>query len=454
MIFSTMVFTFLFLPIVLIGYYNPIIKNRNFRNILLVIVSLVFYAWGQPSCVFLMILSIVINYIFAYGISYTRIHSVAILVISICWNVGILFVFKYLSYILGLTVHKELNIILPVGISFYTFQAMSYVIDVYRGRDAEKNIMNVALYIALFPQLVAGPIVRYSEISNQIYNRNESVELFSDGVKRYIVGLAKKVLLSNNLAQIVDYSFNNAGELSIAMAWLGAIGFTLQIYFDFSGYSDMAIGLGKMFGFKFSENFNYPYIAKSVTEFWRRWHISLSTWFRDYVYIPLGGNRCSTKRHLFNLAIVWLATGIWHGANLTFLIWGCIYFLILVLEKYTNGIIKIPFINRIYTLLVVVFLWVIFRADNLRNAYVYITSMFGGNSNAWIDANFISYLMNYKIYIIVAVIASTPIVRSIRKMIPELVYNYLADFSRIMVFLYTITYMISSTYNPFIYFNF
>lgn len=290
MIFSTNAFLFLFLPIVLIIYYNPFIKKREFKNSFLVLASLGFYAWGEPVYVILMILSICMNYGFALLIGYFQKKRRIFLIVSLAGNLGILFVFKYLSFIIGMfSKHNMWSLPLPIGISFYTFQAISYVMDVYHGVKAEKKLLNVALYISFFPQLIAGPIVRYKQIAKEIQNRDESFRNFRKGVDRFIIGLAKKVILANNIARIADESFRCIGSMSIATAWLGAISYTLQIYFDFSGYSDMAIGLGRMFGFHISTNFKYPYISKSVTEFWRRWHISLSRWFRDYVYFSLGG---------------------------------------------------------------------------------------------------------------------------------------------------------------------
>lgn len=317
MVFSSTVFLFLFLPLILIIYYNPIVKNRKFRNIFLLLVSLGFYAWGEPVFVFVMMLSIIINWFLALKIDKNE-KKKRYVILAILYNVGLLFVFKYLSFFannMGLLFKVDkitLNIALPIGISFFTFQMLSYVLDVYFNKaKVQKNLLYVGLYVSLFPQLIAGPIVRYETIANEIETRQENTKDFCDGIYRFVYGLGKKVLISNYVGLVVDNIFvsMNITPISTATAWLGAIAYTLQIYFDFSGYSDMAIGLGKMFGFHFNENFNYPYMAKSITDFWRRWHISLSTWFRDYVYIPLGGNRVSNKRHIFNLFIVWLLTG-------------------------------------------------------------------------------------------------------------------------------------------------
>ena len=338
MLFSTTIFLFVFLPLVLAVYYNPIIRSRQFRNVFLLLASIFFYAWGEPFYVLLMLLSIVVNW--GLGLLVDRYRAQpgerAALVMTVVYNLGVLFLFKYLNFTvdnLNLLFRTDIRmpqIALPVGISFYTFQAMSYVLDVHRGKgEAQKNPLNVGLYIALFPQLIAGPIVRYETVAWQIGHRQETLHGFYEGILRFIVGLGKKILLANTLALGADACFGTIAErnLSFGAAWLGAVFYSLQILFDFSGYSDMAIGLGKMFGFEFLENFNYPYISRTVTEFWRRWHISLSSWFRDYVYIPLGGSRVSSRaRHIFNLFVVWLLTGIWHGANWTFILWGLMYF--------------------------------------------------------------------------------------------------------------------------------
>lgn len=342
MVFSSTIFLFLFLPIVLIGYYNPWFKSQGFKNGFLLLASLGFYAWGEPVFVFLMIVSIIITWLFGLSIDKNQGKAKPILTISIIYHIVILFVFKYLSFAAqqaGLLIFHneiELGIELPIGISFFAFQMMSYLFDVYYKKTAaQKSIFKLALYVSLFPQLIAGPIVRYNQIEKEIDNRIVSKRDFTEGMERFIYGLAKKVMLSNYLAYVADSIFN-AGERSVAAAWLGGICYALQIYFDFSGYSDMAIGMGRMLGFHFTENFNYPYVSKSITEFWRRWHISLSTWFRDYVYIPLGGNRVAKGRWIFNIFIVWLLTGIWHGANWTFLVWGLLYFMVLIIEKITG----------------------------------------------------------------------------------------------------------------------
>lgn len=339
MVFSEVVFCFLFLPLLLILYYIPGLK-MFYKNLILLIASLLFYAWGEPRYVLLLILSVVFNYFMGLSLEVQSTNDAKrrkfLLGLAVFVNLLMLVIFKYLTFIMGNIneiLHTNINfhVKLPIGISFYTFQAISYLVDVYRGQKAQRNVMNVGLYLALFPQLVAGPIVRYKTIEYEINYRKENFEEFSKGVCRFIIGLCKKIILADSVAIIANICFEDAKSLSVPMAWLGAIAFTFQIYYDFSGYSDMAIGLGNMFGFHFPENFNYPYCAHSVRDFWRRWHLSLSSWFRDYVYIPLGGSKCNKKRLLWNLFIVWSLTGIWHGANWTFVVWGGGYVLCLFL---------------------------------------------------------------------------------------------------------------------------
>lgn len=467
MLFSSSTFIFLFLPIVIFIYYVFLRKHRTLQNVFLLISSLVFYAWGEVSFVFIMILSIIANYLFGlylYKSKRTR-NKKIILVLSIAFNLSILFVFKYLTFaitnintLLGTNILIP-NIALPIGISFFTFQAMSYVIDVYRGIEAQKNILNVGLYISFFPQLIAGPIVRYETVAHQIQYRKENFDDFSNGVCRFIIGMGKKVLLANSMAVVADIAFNNnIAETSALFAWVGAIAYTLQIFFDFSGYSDMAIGLGRMFGFKFLENFNYPYISGSITEFWRRWHISLGSWFRDYVYFPLGGSRVKSKfRLIFNLFVVWLLTGVWHGANWTFIIWGLMYFALLTFEKLTglHKSKKCKILRHIYTLFFVVLGWVIFRADNLSDAFTYIGVMFGSNG-IFIDYSAIFFVKENLVYFVFGIICSLPLLSFVYK-------TYLHDkkftpvimsVSLVVITLLSVIYIVKGTYNPFIYFNF
>lgn len=467
MVFSSTTFLFLFLPAVLILYYNPIIKSRTFRNAILIFSSIFFYAWGEPFFVILMLASIFLNWLFGLGVAKFKdiCQSKARLFVglSVIANLGMMFVFKYLTFtlkninILFSTNLDTLDIALPIGISFFTFQAMSYVIDVYRGNGAvQKNPFNVALYISFFPQLIAGPIVRYQTIADQINFRKETFDDFSNGVYRFMLGFCKKVLIANNVAMVADGIFGNSG-ISVATAWVGAIAYTLQIFFDFAGYSEMAIGLGKMFGFHFLENFNYPYISKSVSEFWRRWHISLGTWFRDYVYFPLGGSRVKKKsRLIFNLFVVWLLTGVWHGANWTFVAWGLLYFVLLAFEKLTNFPEKIKFFNHIYTMLFVIIGWVLFRSDSIADALSYLKTMFFMSGAQLFDEKTIFYLDNYKFYLAAGLLASFPIIPKIKEKIKinKTFYETVASFALLITFIISLTFTIKGSYNPFIYFNF
>ena len=461
MVFSSGIFLFLFLPIVLLIYYNPLIRSRSFRNIFLFLASIIFYAWGEPVYVLLMLSSIVVNWLFGRCIMAGK-NSTVIAALAVVYNLAFLFVFKYLDFaitncnnLLNLSI-PLFGIELPIGISFYTFQAMSYVIDVKRKPElAQRSLLNVGLYIACFPQLIAGPIVRYETVAQQIRERTESWNDVTVGLRRFLWGLAKKVILANNLAKFADLAFDGT-ELSTALAWLGAAAYMLQIYFDFSGYSDMAIGLGRMFGFRFDENFNYPYAASGITDFWRRWHISLSTWFRDYVYIPLGGNRVRPARHILNLFLVWLLTGIWHGANWTFILWGLIYFLLLMLEKYTP-LKRVPkLIGHLYTLLAVCLCWVLFRAASLSSALEYLKAMFGAAPLGIWDGNASIVLTNGFVYFLLGAILSFPIVPFFAKkpFVQKPVVQYLLAFFQLLVFLLTIGFILSSSYDPFIYFNF
>lgn len=467
MLFSSSTFLFAFLPIVIFIYFVFLRNHRNLQNIFLLIASLIFYAWGEVAFVFVMMLSIIANYFFGLFVSRAKnINKKKLaLVLSIVFNLSILFVFKYLVFTLtninvffgvNLTVP---NIALPIGISFFTFQAMSYVIDVYRGEEAQKSILNVGLYISFFPQLIAGPIVRYQTVAHQIVHRKESFDDFSSGVCRFIIGMGKKVLLANSLAVVADAAFDgDIANTSASFAWLGAIAYTMQIFFDFSGYSDMAIGLGKMFGFKFLENFDYPYISGSITEFWRRWHISLGSWFRDYVYFPLGGSRVKSKgRLIFNLFVVWLLTGIWHGANWTFIVWGLMYFVLLVIEKLTgmHKSTKLKPLKHIYTLLFVILGWVIFRAESLNDAIHYLGVMFGSNG-VLLDNYTLFYSKENIVFLIAGLICCTPVIKYLyhktvgkNRIVPVITYLLL-----VIIAFVSVVYIVKGTYNPFIYFNF
>ncbi len=465
MVFSSTVFLFLFLPLTILIYYNPIFKSRKFKNVFLLLVSLFFYAWGEPQFVFIMILSIIINWFLALKISKNNKNKKIYLVIAVIYNIGLLFIYKYLSFFvnnIGWLLKNDsitLNIALPIGISFFTFQMLSYVLDVYYGKaEVQKNILYVGLYISLFPQLIAGPIVRYQTVANEIENRKENFNEFCSGIYRFVYGLGKKVLISNYVGLITDNIYVNMtwGELSVATAWIGAIAYTLQIYFDFSGYSDMAIGLGRMFGFHFEENFNYPYIANSITNFWRRWHISLSTWFRDYVYIPLGGNRVSSKRHIFNLFVVWFLTGMWHGANWTFIIWGIYYFILLIIEKKTKIIEKMGVFSHIYTLFFVIIGWVIFRANDMSVLGRYLGYMFGIGANGMVDELAIDYIKMSGISILLGIVVSLPIGKFINEKVKinKNIKEIFEVIFMLIIFIMSILVCMRATYNPFIYFNF
>ncbi len=461
MVFSSATFLFLFLPLTLLVYYNPLVRGRGFRNAFLFLASVAFYAWGEPVYVLLMLASIAVNWLFGLAIGAGK-NGNAVVACASVFNLAVLFVFKYLDFaitncnnLLGLTLTLA-GLELPIGISFYTFQALSYVIDVKRKPAlAQKNLLHVGLYIACFPQLIAGPIVRYETVAEQIVARRESWTDFSEGLRRFLWGLAKKVILANNLAKTADLAFDG-GALTTGLAWLGMGAYALQIYFDFSGYSDMAIGLGRMFGFRFNENFNYPYAARSVTDFWRRWHISLSSWFRDYVYIPLGGNRVRPARHLFNLFAVWLLTGLWHGANWTFLLWGLTYFVLLMLEKYTP-LQRLPsLLGRAYTLLAVGLCWVLFRAVSLGAAGEYFRALFfRAPCGLWSGATS-SALTNGFVYFLLGGVLSFPLVPWLKKrrFAQRPAAQYLAALFQLLVFLLTVGFILSSTYDPFIYFNF
>lgn len=464
MVFSSPAFLFMFLPIAIAIYYNPFCKSRTFKNRFLLFISLVFYACGEPIYIILLLLSILIGWMAAraIGSSTNKRFRKHILLADVSFHVLLLFVFKYLTFTmqqLGLLLHTSfinLQIALPLGISFFTFQILSYVFDVYYKRiPAQKNLFDIALYVALFPQLVAGPIVRYSSVMDEIRTRRESWDLFSDGMLRFIYGLAKKVLIANYMAQVADNIFDYGTPESMATAWLGAIAYTLQIYFDFSGYSDMAIGLGLMFGFHFPENFNYPYISKSATEFWRRWHITLGSWFRDYVYIPLGGNRVSPPRHILNLFIVWALTGAWHGANWTFLCWGLFYFILLVIEKETGFTKEIGPFAHIYALAAIILGWTLFRSPDISSAASYISVMLNPVSGKLTDSFFWDYLNGSWTVLIPAILLSLPLYPWLREKLhdhPSMVIT--ESIFSVVLFLLCLVVTTGSSYNPFIYFNF
>ncbi len=472
MVFSSTVFLFIFLPVVLI--INFLLK-QEYRNFFLLLASLVFYAWGEGILVLLMLFSIGTNYLSGLGISYflekKQIFSKWILGIAVAINLGLLFYYKYANFLVeifqdfGLYLeYDHKSILLPIGISFFTFQGISYLVDVYRKEtEVQENLFHLGLYISFFPQLIAGPIVRYHDIAEEIKDRTTGVPLFTEGVIRFIRGLAKKVIIANSAALIADQVFSLPGsEISLLSAWLGILCYTIQIYFDFSGYSDMAIGLGKMLGFNFKENFNYPYISKSIQEFWRRWHISLSTWFRDYLYIPLGGNRKGLGRTYANLIIVFFITGLWHGASWNFIFWGLFHGLFLILErsKVLNTIKWPIFLQHLYVLVVVIIGWVFFRVETMNEAIAYLGSMFGLTAGE--DVTALIYVSPYSVTtIVLALIFSMPLrvwfnefVRKLGSRQLETVYGACIYIFYLGLFLLSIIQLAQSSYNPFIYFRF
>ena len=469
MLFSSITFLFMFLPIVLAVYYLVPYKAKN---IVLLIASLFFYAWGEPVYVILMILSIVFNYFCGRDIKAKeedpRKAKFAV-IFAITGNLLILGFFKYYGFLIE-TINSILptnipyrELALPVGISFYTFQAISYIMDVYWKRaEAQKNILYFALYISMFPQLIAGPIVRYADIEEQLIKRKMSASRIGTGAMYFIMGLAKKAVLANTVGAVFEeIAEMPAGNLSILTAWLGVFSYAFQIYFDFSGYSDMAIGLGKMFGFEFKKNFDYPYVSKSVTEFWRRWHISLSTWFREYVYIPLGGNRCSVSRNIFNLMVVWTLTGMWHGAAWNFVAWGVYYGVILVMEKYIWGVMvdQLPNpVRHIYTGVIVLVGWVFFFSPSLGYAMRYLLAMIGGGAGI-VDATGAFLLFTHWLLYLLAVIGSSSLgLRIIKSVIraPRNQYVQLTVAAVIFIgmFLISTAFLVTGTFNPFLYFRF
>lgn len=462
MVFSSTLFLFWFLPVVLIGYY---LCGKKAKNYWLLLTSLFFYSWGEPKYVLLMFTLIVINYI--CGLLLARDHNRYLLCATVIFNLGILGYFKYFNFLME-TVNAVLSLIggqtvslnqiaLPIGISFFTFQIMSYVIDVYRGTvPPQKSLAKLALYISLFPQLIAGPIVRYSDVAAQIDERNVTLGGIYTGAVRFMIGLSKKVLLSNQMAAIADAAFIQSDPPAL-LAWMGAVAYALQIYFDFSGYSDMAIGLGKLFGFDFLENFNYPYISSSVKEFWRRWHISLSSWFRDYLYIPLGGSHCSREKTYRNLLIVFSMTGLWHGASWNFVVWGLWHGAFLILERVLGNRFRMPkWLGHIYTMLVVLIGWVFFRADTLGQAAVYLRSMAGNPLEGALYS--LSHLDREKVFFFaLSLIFCLPAGKWINSRLGETSRSFAQtarDTALAAVFFVTILYVVSSGFNPFIYFRF
>ena len=470
MLFSSITFLFIFLPLTLLLYYLVPFRMKNY---VMLAASLIFYAWGEPVYIILMILSIILNYFCGQDIYEKRDNARAMkmsLMFGVVMNLLILGFFKYYGLLMD-TINAILPIdipyrvlALPIGISFYTFQAMSYLIDVYRKEvKPQENVLYFALYISMFPQLIAGPIVRYIDIEEQLKERSINSTKFGEGAMYFIRGLAKKVVLANTFGSIYEQvAAMQMGSFSTLTAWVGAIAYAFQIYFDFGGYSDMAIGLGKMFGFEFLPNFNYPYIAKSITDFWRRWHISLSTWFREYVYIPLGGNRCTPSRHILNLLIVWMLTGLWHGAQWNFMFWGLYYGVIFILEKYLWGskIEKLPAaVQHIYAFVLVLFGWVFFFSPTLGYACQYLKVMFGIGAKGIFDKQGFFMIFTNWLLIVIAILASAPRGYKLLKKITgcwqsEEVRTIVTCAVYIAMFLLCIAFLVTETYNPFLYFRF
>lgn len=466
MLFSSVTFLFTFLPITLLIYY---LVPRKGKNVVLLICSLLFYAWGEPVYLFLMVISILFNYFSGIDIARNEGRPRArrrSFVFTVVVNVLILGFFKYYGFVL-----ENLNVILPfhipyrelalpIGISFYTFQILSYIVDVYRGKvPVQVNPIDFGAYVSMFPQLIAGPIVRYADVEKQLKDRQETWEKFGQGVIFFIIGLAKKILLANTIGAI-HTEITGMADKSVMTAWLGALAFTFQIYFDFSGYSDMAVGLGKMFGFEFMQNFNYPYISHSVTEFWRRWHISLGSWFREYVYIPLGGNRVSVPRHLLNLLIVWFLTGLWHGASWNFVVWGIYYGLILIIEKYVTGrlIAKLPEVAQIvYNMLLVIIGWVFFFSPGLSEAVTYLGNMVGVGAAGIVDREAFYLITTHWLLWGMVIVGSTPVMHRLVRVLcfdEERPRTAVCSVLYMGIFLLSIAYLVTETYNPFLYFRF
>ena len=461
MVFSSIPFLFYFLPLFLIIYF--LVPNKV-KNLVLLIFSLIFYGWGEPIYISLLIISSIIDYINGLMIEKykgKRNKQRIFLVISVVMNVSLLGIFKYADLFIGTFNNITgfdvalTNLALPIGISFFTFQTMSYSIDVFLGNvETEHNFLNYMTYVSMFPQLIAGPIVRYADVSKELKTRKTSRDKFVVGFIRFGMGLFKKVLIANQIGTLWDSSLANVSELSVLGAWLGIIGFALQIYFDFSGYSDMAIGMGQMMGFKYPENFNYPYIATSVTDFWRRWHMTLSEWFKLYVYIPLGGNRCSKSRNIINLLIVWTLTGFWHGASWNYMLWGFYFAVLLVLEKYVfaDVIKKIPsVIMHVVTIVIILISWVLFAVEDFSDMVLYLKHMFNP-AYGFINDAFMYNLNNYMFILLVGIVLSTPVYQLFRNKVKS--FRIIKGLAFAGLFIITISFMVRNTYNPFLYFRF
>ena len=464
MVFSSLVFMFAYLPITLLAYY---LVPRQGRNIFLFIVNLIFYGWGEPKLVLLMVFNIFFNYIGGWLVDKYRADAKKkklFLILTCVLDIGILAVFKYTGMItetlnmLPFLNIPELQISLPIGISFYTFQTMSYVIDVYRDdAPVSKNFINFGTYVALFPQLIAGPIVRYRDVAEQLVNRRETLEMFTKGVKLFMVGLAKKVIIANTMGTLTTNIFATTDENGVVGTWVGMIAYTFQIYFDFSGYSDMACGLGNMMGFEFLKNFNYPYIAKSITDFWRRWHISLSTWFKEYVYIPLGGNRKGVKRQIINLLIVWGLTGLWHGAAYNFVLWGLYYGLLLILEKFVlkKFLDRLPsFVQHIYTLFIIIIGWGLFYFTDVGQLGEFMVDLFNFGNGICGDQAF-NLIMSNLPMLIIAAVASTPLATMLYTRFEHTRFMWIPETLYCMgVLVVSTASLVNQSYNPFLYFRF
>lgn len=464
MVFSSLVFMFAYLPITLLAYY---LVPRQGRNIFLFIVNLIFYGWGEPKLVLLMVFNIFLNYTGGWLVDKYRADAKKkklFLILTCVLDIGILAVFKYTGMItetlnmLPFLNIPELQISLPIGISFYTFQTMSYVIDVYRDdAPVSKNFINFGTYVALFPQLIAGPIVRYRDVAEQLVNRRETLEMFTKGVKLFMVGLAKKVIIANTMGTLTTNIFATTDENGVVGTWVGMIAYTFQIYFDFSGYSDMACGLGNMMGFEFLKNFNYPYIAKSITDFWRRWHISLSTWFKEYVYIPLGGNRKGVKRQILNLLIVWGLTGLWHGAAYNFVLWGLYYGLLLILEKFVlkKFLDRLPsFVQHIYTLFIIIIGWGLFYFTDVGQLGEFMVELFNFGNGICGNQAF-NLIMSNLPMLIIAAVASTPLAATLYTRFEHTRFMWIPETLYCMgVLAVSTASLVNQSYNPFLYFRF
>ena len=462
MLFSSVTFLYYFLPIVLLVYY---VVPKQLKNFVLFLASLLFYAWGEPKYVFLMLISVGIGYL--AGILMDKLPRKPVMIVSVSLCLLFLIYFKYINFFIDninalvKTSIPALNVIMPIGISFYTFQIISYILDVYYGRvEKQKNVLYLATYISMFPQLIAGPIVRYTDINNQLGKRKFSGEIIADGITRFVIGLSKKVLVANQLGELCQV-FVDSTNKSVAFYWLYAFAAALHIYFDFSGYSDMAIGLGKLLGFNFMENFNYPFMSKSITEFWRRWHMSLGTWFRDYVYIPLGGNRCGAKRQIFNILVVWFLTGFWHGAQWNFIVWGVYFSVLLVVEKLWlyKKLNQSKIVGRIYALFLITISFVIFNVNTLGEIGEYLKNMFFLGGSEIVNTEYVYYLRSYGILLLIAIIGATSLPKKLYKLcrkfkVTSLCLVVVEPIVLVALLLICTAYLIDGSFNPFLYFRF